>query len=199
MTTEKIKVLVEKYMQGETTLDEEQQLRVYFRDNNTPDELQPYADQFYAYEKAGKANSEFDPFGKINFKRKTEMPPSEGRRRSKALATGRKKRQHRRGMLIDTRWVMRIAAGILLLVIGFAAGWYLQRATSLNNNHRPGKIDSQASEQKTIQNPAHAFATTKKALKIVAANLNTGNKEIRKLAVFNEAQKKVAGKKSFKY
>jgi hypothetical protein len=117
MTIEETKTLIEKYEEGQTTLREEQILRDYFEQEDIPAEFQPFAAQFHYFRKVVEADSEsqFDAFAKIDFKG-ARISPFEGG-----------KRQRRRGMAGANRtfrWTIRIAAGIALLVIGFAAGHF---------------------------------------------------------------------------
>lgn len=99
MKIEKIEQLLEKYFEGETSLEEEEQLRIFFRREKIPGHLQSYTDQFRYLEIVGEEQTEADPFAKIS--------PFKG-----ALM----------GMSNSIRWTLRIAAGTILVLIGFSAG-----------------------------------------------------------------------------
>jgi hypothetical protein len=117
MTIEEIKTLIEKYEEGQTTLREEQMLRDYFQQEDIPDEFQPVAAQFRYFGKICEADSEsrFDALTKIDFKGTRISPCEGGKRRGRSGMAGA---NH------TFRWTIRIAAGIALLVIGFAAGHF---------------------------------------------------------------------------
>lgn len=113
MKTEKIERLIEKYFEGETSLEEEEILRNYFQSGHVADRLQSYRDQFAYSSELGKKEprKEFDPLEKINFEESADnsdekdSPPITGRQlNSKVL------------------WTLRIAAGFILLLVGFSAG-----------------------------------------------------------------------------
>ncbi|HEX6983166.1 MAG TPA: HEAT repeat domain-containing protein [Balneolaceae bacterium] len=110
MNAKKIKQLIDKYFDGESSLEEEQQLREYFRRENIPDELKSYADQFRYFEAQSNQAAETDPFAKIDFE---EKPKTEGLR----LVADNK-------MSSSFIWSLRIAAGFILLLVGFSAGHF---------------------------------------------------------------------------
>jgi len=106
MNTEKIEKLLDKYFEGETSLEEEHRLREYFRDENVPEHLKTYREQIlYAEDfSAIKPENEFDPFAKIETG--TDAPGAAPVQKQGARL----------------RWTLRIAAGIILLLTGFSAG-----------------------------------------------------------------------------
>lgn len=112
MKIEKIKQLIEKYFEGESSLEEEQQLRRYFRRNDVPDELKHYADQFRYFEGQANQSATIDPFAKIEFEEKSEA--------EKRLSEAGERRIN-----FAFTWPLRIAAGFILLLIGFSAGQFL--------------------------------------------------------------------------
>lgn len=117
MNTEKARQLIEKYLEGETTLEEEQQLRKYFRDENIPDELRSYAESFDYFEEIYRETpaGDFDPFAKVDAD-KTE-------RINQSVSKENKSPHWSNRSLI---WSLRVAAGIILLLIGFLAGQFLR-------------------------------------------------------------------------
>ena len=97
-----IKKLLDKYYEGETTLDEEKQLRQFFQSGQVPVDLQSHAAQFGYFTDA-----------------RNEHPSLAF---SNRLAANLQPETHRIGLAV---WSMRIAAGVALLLLGFAAGtWY---------------------------------------------------------------------------
>ncbi|TDE12925.1 HEAT repeat domain-containing protein [Dyadobacter psychrotolerans] len=97
-----IEKLLEKYYDGETTLEEEKDLRRFFLGGNVPVELKSHATQFGYFESA----KEQQPSMGFNSKLAAKLdPPKSGPVRR------------------FTSWVTRIAAGLALLLVGFGGGW----------------------------------------------------------------------------
>lgn len=118
MNTERVKQLIDKFYEGQTTLEEEQQLREYFQRDEIPEELQSHADYFqYAEIMSDESlSSGFDPFAKI------DAQPEE----NVVSLDSRKGAGNRLGANNNVlTWSLRVAAGLLLLLIGFAAGQFL--------------------------------------------------------------------------
>jgi hypothetical protein len=109
MKTDKIKELLQKYYQGQTTLDEEKILREALKsDGALPDEQQADRELFSLMH----ALSEDGTSAKIDLSEKKVVP----------LA----------GPQVRFAWVARIAAGFALLIIGVLAGMLVGR--NLENN-----------------------------------------------------------------
>lgn len=72
MNSQRIEKILGKYFQGESSLQEEQELREFFRQENIPTHLLELKDQFIAYDEASKMElpADFDDilFQKINAK-----------------------------------------------------------------------------------------------------------------------------------
>lgn len=119
MNTEKIEQLLEKYFEGETSLEEEKLLRNHFQNEEVPEHLQSYRDQFgYASELSrAEPREDLDLFAKID----SESPAS-----GETSVWG--------GQL-NTRlaWTLRIAAGLILLLAGFSAGLIVDRQQDTTN------------------------------------------------------------------
>lgn len=94
-----IEALLAKYYEGETTLDEESQLREFFRGDPIPVHLHSHAGQFRYFEKARREQ----PSAGISFRIVTKLSEQGNARRL-------------------TSWGLRIAAGLALLLVGFAGG-----------------------------------------------------------------------------
>lgn len=100
-----IEKLLEKYYDGETSLEEERALKQFFQSGDVPEHLQSHAAQFGYFASARKEQPS------LNFNHELALmldPPKQGPVRR--LGT----------------WLLRIAAGLALLIIGFGAGWVLQ-------------------------------------------------------------------------
>lgn len=116
MKTEKIKQLIERFYKGQTTLKEEQQLHEYFQHKDIPAEVQSEAAYFrYLAAKSEERTSDgFDPFYKIEAESGYQGASFSGPD-NKAL-----------------RWSLRVAAGFILLLIGFSAGQFLNNDSSIS-------------------------------------------------------------------
>ena len=100
-----IEKLLEKYYDGETSLEEERALKQFFQSGQVPEHLQSHAAQFGYFAQARKEQPS------LNFNHELALmldPPEQGP--VNRLGT----------------WLLRIAAGLALLIIGFGAGWLFQ-------------------------------------------------------------------------
>jgi len=113
MKTEKIERLIEKYFEGNTSLEEEENLRTYFQGDQIADRLQSYRDQFAYSSELGKKElrKEFDPLEKIDFKGSTSTSDEKDNQATTGSQLNKK-----------VLWTLRIAAGFILLLAGFSAG-----------------------------------------------------------------------------
>ncbi|MCF0073903.1 HEAT repeat domain-containing protein [Dyadobacter sp. CY261] len=103
-----IEKLLEKYYDGETSLEEERALKQFFQSGGVPEHLQSHAAQFGYFADARKEQPS------LTFNHELALmldPPKQGPVR-------------RLG-----GWLIRIAAGLTLLIIGFGAGWVFQSKT----------------------------------------------------------------------
>ncbi|UHG89282.1 HEAT repeat domain-containing protein [Spirosoma oryzicola] len=96
-----IEALLKKYYEGETTVAEENQLRQFFQQENVPEHLRSHTAQFRYFAEARKQQP--SAASTTQLAAKLDTPPL-GRVRSL------------------TSWTMRIAAGVTLLLVGFASG-----------------------------------------------------------------------------
>lgn len=103
MNTKKIEQLLEKFLEGETTLEEEAVLQNYFQKEEVAEHLQSYKAQFeYVTDQREESPDEdFDAFSKIDFSETAEQTS---------------------GLNSKMVWSLRIAAGIIFLLVGFSAG-----------------------------------------------------------------------------
>ena len=98
-----IEKLLEKYYEGETTLQEEKQLRQFFQQETIPSHLQSHAEQFRYF---ANARNQHPSFAFTNQLANKLSAPESGR------------------VIGLTTWILRIAASVALLIIGFAGGWF---------------------------------------------------------------------------
>ncbi|MDR6808641.1 hypothetical protein J2Y45_005853 [Dyadobacter sp. BE34] len=100
-----IEKLLEKYYDGETSLEEERALKQFFQHGEVPEHLQSHAAQFGYFANARKEQPS------LTFNHELALmldPPKRGP--VSRLGT----------------WLLRIAAGLALLLVGFGAGWLYQ-------------------------------------------------------------------------
>lgn len=115
MKTDKIKLLIEKYYAGDTSLEEEEQLRNALKSmDQIPDELQADAELFMMMGALSTESSE----------KEINLPLEE----PKIVAMPQPSQE------FSLSWTMRIAAGFSLLVVGIFAGWLIGNQGGENNN-----------------------------------------------------------------
>lgn len=121
MNTERIEQLLDKYFDGETSIEEEKELREFFRQDEIPAHLKSYADQFSYTETMAKPKTEIDPFAKIEAQETQKSPIQGGQSSSSDELRG-----------VSTRsaaitWTLRAAAAIILVLSGLTAGLLLNQ------------------------------------------------------------------------
>lgn len=116
-----IEELLEKYYEGETSLEEERALKQFFQRGDVPAHLQSHGPQFGYFVQARKEQPS------LNFSQELALmldPPKQAPVR-------------RLGS-----WLIRIAAGLTLLIVGFGAGWMFQS----NSDERQALAGGQSTE-----------------------------------------------------
>lgn len=100
MNTERIERLLEKYMEGESSEEEERELRTLLADGDLPEQLHPYRELFEYYGEAVRLGpgASTDPLARIDFDETDILSPRRMRR------------------------MLQVAAGLILLLTGFAGG-----------------------------------------------------------------------------
>ncbi|MFH1319538.1 MAG: hypothetical protein ABII90_02640 [Bacteroidota bacterium] len=167
MDLQAIEHLLEKYYNGETSLEEEQQLRDYFNTHEVPDHLKHEQAQFKYYKTAIQekiTNAEFEG----NVLQAIKQSPAKG-----------KIRQIKHYIYYPAA----IAASVALLV-----GIYFRVYDS-------STINSPIAEMKnTYDDPERAYFETKKALLMVSEKFNKGIKNVNKISKFHQAQELITNK-----
>lgn len=122
-----IEELLERYYEGETTLEEEKQLRQFFQKEAIPAHLQRHAAQFRYFAEARNQH----PSAAFTSQLATKLSAPE------------------RGKVISlTGWMMRIAASVVLLLVGFAGGsFYNQWQTDRTETPAIASADDASSAQ----------------------------------------------------
>lgn len=149
METKRIAELLDKYYRGETTLEEERQLKSFFQQEDTPEELQADKDVFLLY--TGLAQQPVD------------LPEGLEERLSASIGRWQKESQRRRPWLRPSirLWSIGIAASLL---IAAGMGIYLQK--------------SEPKQHDTFTNPALAYQETQRALQLFATALQKGEAQM---------------------
>jgi len=167
MDLNRIEQLLEKYWECETTLEEEKELKTFFKGSDVPEHLKSYVPMFQYYteeKRSGQLNDVFDKdlVAKI-----------------KGLNQGNGQSQSR---VVKLFYDMGKVAAVILVVI--TAGYFVkQEYMEKKDSGKPYLSD-------TFEDPQKAFEETKKALKMISTNFNKGRKEVRKLGTFHDAQQK---------
>ncbi len=111
-----IEKLLERYYEGETSLEEEKQLREFFRQETIPAHLQPHAGPFRYFANARKEHPSLAFSTQLAAKLNTQETT-----RFRTL----------------TSWSLRLAAGVSLLIIGFAGGVIYNNGRSAQTSDQP--------------------------------------------------------------
>ncbi len=124
---QEIEDLLNKYYDGETTLEEEKYLRLFFQNDDIPVHLQSHTAQFRYFAEAGKEQSASEFLIPIELN-----PANEKSAKIRNL----------------TSWSLRIAAGLGLLIIGFASGYIYNYRVNKNTDSQNNYIsDTDNNEQ----------------------------------------------------
>jgi hypothetical protein len=162
MDSKKLEELVKKYWDCETSLEEEQQLREYFRGENIPDVWRETATLFRYFDEQ-KSKTVEPQFDETVVNRIKEIP------------------RKREGKVV--KWVtasLRIAAGVAVLL---AAVYFVRQEL------REDTVI--ASSEDTFEDPQQAFEETKKALLMISKGFGRAEQQAKKINMFNEAQEKI--------
>ncbi|HJX70730.1 MAG TPA: hypothetical protein VJ346_02225 [Bacteroidales bacterium] len=159
MDLKKAEILIEKYYNGETSPEEELQLREFFRTAETiPEHLMPEKELFTLYSEA--ANEELPATG---FMENLEKVIDD-----QALI--------RNGVSKSVNyWISGIAAGIALLFVSY-----------LLIVHRPAGAGYGSALQDTYQDPRLAYEETQKVLLYISQTMNKGTAQLTKVSKLNK-------------
>jgi hypothetical protein len=163
MDSNKIEALLNKYWECETSLEEEQQLRDYFKQSNIPEQLKEAASLFRYFELQKKKS-----LNDVSFD-------------SQVLA---KTRPAGKGIMMKVVYnSMRIAAGLLVVVM---AVWFIR------DRVRSTDADVAGTEVvDTYDDPKIALEETKKALLMISKSFGRAKEETKKINILNDAQQEI--------
>jgi hypothetical protein len=163
----KIEELLEKYYDGETSLDEERTLHWYFQTHDIPMHLRPDAELF-----------------RSNYKRSTEEEAPELTEKLAKLLDEQDKKSRFIISVRSLRWISGIAASVIILLslwIGFGRDSFRNRTNFAD----------------TFDDPKLAYEETMKALLLVSEKLNEGTKDLHHLNKYNQSVSKLVPIMSF--
>lgn len=165
MERKHIAALLEKFWAGETSLEEEKELRLYFLQDDVPQEWKKEAAYFRFLDMQLMAQSPSDEeiLASIESNEKEVYP----RNNQIFLTIGN---------------LGKVAAVVVIVAL---ATFFLKQ----DYEEKREKIDPLV--EGTIEDPQKAFEETKKALMLVSQQLNKGKKHAQKLGAFEDAQQKV--------
>ena len=164
MKTSEIEFLLKRYFDGETTLDEEEQLRTFFCSEEVPDRFLQYREMFSYFSREARVEMSKEPSvreGMFTEHRSEEV---------KAVPV----RSLVRNRMI---FVMGIAAGILLLV----GLYFTLHRDILDRQIRMGR-DAELEL---------AYTNVRQTLLTVSTNLNVGLRQAEKLKAVDKAMKEL--------
>lgn len=170
MDLKQIKALLEKYYNGESTLDEEQILYEYFIQDDVSNELDADKDIFL---------NNLDEKNKFQ-----DIPDISGEiwnniKKNEVNHISREKKM--------IYWAYRVAAGLLVLLASY---FFIKNQFDKNQNGEYQIAD-------TYENPEEAYEATKQALLYVSEILNSGTEHLEPIQKINEGTQKLSPISSF--
>ncbi len=163
-----IKTLLEKYWQAETTVEEEQALAAYFRQETIDPELQPYGDLFayFGEEQQVTAGPGFDEriLQRLGIADASSLAPDDAH----STATVRTIRPFSLGLIAAAAAIAALIVGLFLLTPP------VQRnvLATVDQPARPAEIKD------TYDDPQQALAAVRHALLIASTHLNEGRQQL---------------------
>lgn len=165
MNTEEIKCLLDKYLDGQTTEAEEQQLRASLA-GDVPQELRAEKAMFGALAQFEQTATTLmdERVAEATEHRMSRMIDQWNR-----LETVQRRKSRSHAM----KWLTSVAAGMLVLVgVSFYAGQKQQQQSQAQTAAMP---------QDTYNDPRMAYKETEKALQMLSEKLNQGIEEMEKI------------------
>lgn len=164
MDYNRLEILLGKYWDCLTTVEEEIEIREFFRQENIPAHLKNIAELFNYYDRQQSQNALGEIFDQ---KMLSEVEGMYKVKKGKGI---------QRALMAYAR-----VAAIGLIVVTVS---YIVRDEYLNSKVNPVIED-------TFEDPKVAFEETKKALLMISKSMGKGRKQTRKMSVFNDAEEKV--------
>lgn len=166
MDSDRIEALLNKYWNCETSLEEEQQLREYFKESDIPEQLKEAAGLFRYFEQQKKKSLNDVAFD------------------SHILA---KTRPAGKGVMMKIVYnSMRIAAGLLVVVM---AVWFIRERVRTVEGENGTTASGEVVD--TYDDPKIALEETKKALLMISKSFGRAKEETKKINILNDAQQEI--------
>ena len=164
MDLNRVKILLERYWNCVSTVEEENELKLLFNSNDVPDELRESAALFKYFEQQKQAtlNEKFNE--EIIEKIKLQQSPT-------VIKINRGLQNY-----------MRVAAAVLVIL---AASFIFRM------EFWQGEKPKLLLVEDTFQTPEEAYAETKKAFMLIAEKMNSGRKQAQKISIMNKAESKI--------
>ncbi|MEN8248534.1 MAG: hypothetical protein ABFS32_06350 [Bacteroidota bacterium] len=164
MDLNRINILLERYWNCVTTVEEEEELRNFFNKQEVPEELREAATLFRYYEKQRHTS--------LDQKFDEEILEKITQHKSPKI----------RKLNLSFQNYMRVAAAVLVVL----AASFVFRMEMWKGEEKPKMLLVD-----TYQTPEEAFEETKKAFQLIAAKMNEGRKQAQKMTIINEAEEKI--------
>lgn len=164
MDLNRVEILLERYWNCVSTVEEENELKTLFNSTDVPDELKDSATLFkyFTQQRQATLNEKFneDIIEKIKLQKSPTIRKMNSRFRN----------------------YMRVAAAVLVIL---AASFIFRM------EYWQGDKPKMLLVEDTFQTPEEAYAETKKAFMLIAEKMNSGRKHAQKISLMNKAENKI--------
>ena len=164
MDLNRVEILLERYWNCVSTVEEENELKLLFNSNDVPDELKDSATLFKYFEQQKQTTLDDKFSEEIIEKIKLQKPPVVRKINSRF------------------RNYMRVAAAVLVIL---AASFVFRM------EFWQGEKPKLLLVEDTFQTPEEAYAETKKAFLLIAEKMNSGRKQAQKISIMSKAENKI--------
>ena len=166
MDSKRLEILLNRYWSCVSTLEEEKELRDYFNNHEVGEEMLEIATLFQYYQSEKKIEKLDGSFDSSIIDKIKEIKDSRKPKLRKLIYN-----------------YLKVAASLLIVIT--ASYFYRQ---SLAPEKRPELLG-------TFEDPREAYEETKRALMLIAQQINKGRNQAGKLKMFNEAETKIKKQK----
>ena len=171
MDLNRVEILLERYWNCVSTVEEEKELKALLNSNDLPDNLKDSAALFRYFELQRQASLDEKFDEQIVEKIKHQQSPIVRKLNS------------------NFQNYMKVAAAILVIL---AASFIFRM------EFWEGEKPTMLLVEDTFQTPEEAYAETKKAFMLIAEKMNSGRKQAQKIGIMNEAENKIKQEENIK-
>lgn len=164
MDLNRVEILLERYWNCASTVEEENELKLLFNSNDVPDELKDSAALFKYFEQQKQATLD-EKFDEVLVEKIKHQQSPTVRKLSNSF-----------------RNYMKAAAAVLVIL---AASFIFRM------EYWQGEKPKMLLVEDTFQTPEEAYAETKKAFLLIAEKMNSGRKHAQKISIMNKAVNKI--------